>query len=120
MLLAAINAHWQAMQASGLDVTIRRGAMRTDDVRAVPGQYQFAVNEPDGSRTSWTSADWIMPAESYVINGERIVPRRGDRIVAGGTEYEVFAPQDDRVFRWMDGATKQLIRIHTREVEWNS
>lgn len=86
------------------------------------GRTAFRVSDHGRSRLEWSDRDYMVPVDQLKdTNGNRFQPARGDYIEetmpdpASTQRYEVFAPNDEKVWRYSD--TKFLLyRIHTKRV----
>lgn len=69
------------------------------------------------------SRDYLVLAEALVLEGQRILPERGDRICETEGDvaivYEVMAPGHEPPWRYSDPFRKTL-RIHTKHVDTES
>jgi hypothetical protein len=103
-------------------VTYVRGS-RTLDVSATIGKTLFEVDDGYGVLLRHESRDYLVLADDLVLDGQPIVPQRGDRVreVQGSTTfvYEVTAPGKEPAWRYSDPYRKTL-RIHTKQVESGS
>lgn len=100
-------------------VTYVRGG-RSADVLATIGRTTFEVDDGYGVLVRSESRDFLIQAEDLEIDGQRIVPQRGDRIrdaqASAVFVYEVTAPGQEPCWRWSD-AYHNTLRIHTKQVE---
>jgi hypothetical protein len=84
------------------------------------GKTTFEVDDGYGVLVRHESRDFLMLAAHLLIDGEPLVPERGDRIreAQGQTTfvYEVTAPGKEPCWRYSDPYRKTL-RIHTKQVE---
>ena len=76
--------------SSGDTIVYQRGSS-TVSITAVVGKTDGERMDSGGSAYSFTSTDFIIEAEDLVLDGEIILPQRGDRIVYGGGVYTVLA-----------------------------
>lgn len=96
---------------AGASATYRRGAS-TVSVTVVPGRTDADLVDDDGIATRMTADDWIVSAASITSLNE---PKTKDRIVVGGTTYEVISLGQEGCWRFTD-QTRTEYRIHTRRV----
>jgi hypothetical protein len=100
-------------------VTNVRGS-RTFDVSATIGRTTFEVDDGYGVLVQHESRDFLILAADLVLDGQAILPQRGDRIqeVQGSSTfvYEVTAPGNGPCWRYSDPYRKTL-RIHSKQVE---
>ena len=100
-------------------VTYRRRNAAVE-VRATPAATSYEADDGYGIVLETQARDYLVAAEDLVLEGERTLPERGDRIEevqVDGTH--VFAVTDlgrERHYRFCDPAGKTL-RIHTKHVE---
>lgn len=99
-------------------VTYQRGA-NSVDVKATIGRTIFEQADDFGVIQKTESRDFLVLAADLVLNGERVLPKAGDRVreVQGDQVfiYEVMAPGMEPPFRYSD-AYRQTLRIHTKHV----
>jgi len=99
-------------------VTYQRGT-NSVEVKATIGRTIFEQADDFGVIQKTESRDFLVLAADLVLNGERVLPKAGDRIreVQGdqGFVYEVMAPGTEPPFRYSD-AYRQTVRIHTKHV----
>jgi len=99
-------------------VTYQRGT-NSVEVKATFGRTIFEEADDFGVIQKTESRDFLVLAADLVLNGERVLPKAGDRIreVQGdqGFVYEVMAPGTEPPFRYSD-AYRQTVRIHTKHV----
>jgi hypothetical protein len=119
--LLRTGSDWLARQLKAhcsRTVIYRRGEQLVSVV-AVIGRSQFEAVSEDGIVTRFESRDFLIATLDLVLNGTKIEPRRGDRVVeeANGQvhEYEVSAPEQENVYRYCD-PFRELMRIHTKRV----
>lgn len=100
-------------------VTYQRG-LASIDVSATVGRTIFEVVGASGVAEKIESRDYLLLAADLIIDDERTLPNRGDRIreTVGSTSflYEVMAPGREPHFRYSDPYRKTL-RIHTKHVD---
>lgn len=116
------GARWLAdkQQAfASVPVIYRRGE-RSVSLLAVPAQSQGEQDVEGGAQVGWQQRDWIVVAKDLVIDGQRITPKRGDRIEQQqeGVAYvhEVMPPPGgEDAWRWSD-LNRVRLRIHTKQV----
>lgn len=99
-------------------VTYCRNAASVD-VAATIGKTVFEVSREYGVFEKYISRDYIIAVEALILEGEPILPVRGDQIREtrdGKTYvYEVMAPGNEPCWRWSDSYRRSL-RIHTKQV----
>jgi len=100
-------------------VTYRRGASSVQ-VAAMVGATRFEVDDGYGLVVEQEMRDYIIAAADLVLDGEQMLPERGDEILEerdGVTYvYEVMELGAQQHYRFCDPAGKTL-RIHTKHVE---
>lgn len=71
-----------------------------------------------GAAIVYGDRDYIIPIETLVIGGQRVEPKRGDRIretVAGVTRvFELVSQAGEPEWRWSDDE-RTAYRVHTKE-----
>lgn len=91
----------------------------TAEVRATIGRTVFEVSHEYGVFEKYISRDYIIAAGELLLNGEPILPARGDMIREtrdGRTYvYEAMAPGNEPCWRWSDSFRRSL-RIHTKQI----
>jgi len=106
------------VQFMTVPVTYCRDAAAVE-VRATIGRTVFKVASEYGMFEKYISRDYIIAAGELLLNGEPILPARGDQIreIQGSKTYvyEVMAPGNDPCWRWSDSYRRSL-RIHTKQV----
>lgn len=99
-------------------VTYQRSA-NSVQIKATVGRTVFEQADDFGVIQKTESRDFLVLAMDLVLNGERMLPKAGDRIreVQGDQAfvYEVMAPGTEPPFRYSD-AYRQTLRIHTKHV----
>lgn len=110
----------QARRASHMSrpVVYRRGSASVE-VYATIGSTTFQITDAQGVMLESTSRDYLIPAASLIIEGNRVDPRAGDQITESvdGREsvYEVMPFGPEPAWRFSDRYGKML-RIHTKLV----
>lgn len=103
---------------AGVLVTYVRGDSATELV-AVVGSTEFTV-AVDGTVTQVTSRDYLIEADTMVVDGQPIVPQAGDiiREERGSTtlSFEVRPFGHEPCYRESD-RNGLLLRIHTKQVD---
>jgi len=102
------------------EVIYRRGAEEVT-LKAVVGRTLLKLDDGYGGvRMEWTDRDFLIAAEDLILGGQRVLPKRGDRILEthdGKTlVFEVLAPGNEPEWRWSD-PHRTLLRIHTKLIE---
>lgn len=91
---------------------------RSVDLPATIGKTLFEVDDGYGVLVRHESRDFLVLAANLAIDGQPIVPERGDRIRESQGNatfiYEVTAPGKEPCWRYSDGFRKTL-RIHTKQ-----
>ena len=86
-------------------------------VPATIGRTVFEIAREYGPLEKTESRDFLITADALVLNGNPILPARGDRISERiGDQlmvYEVMAPGNEPEWRWSDPYHRTL-RIHTK------
>lgn len=108
--------------AAGVAVVYRRGVHEVQVV-AVPGRSEYEVDDGHSIVKSH-SRDYLIAAADLVLNGERVLPKRGDEVVEPCPDgvartHQVLGPQRGAEFDWSDSARTQL-RIRTKLVATES
>lgn len=104
-------------------VTYQRG-QDSVDVPATTGQTVFRFDDPSsygGATIRYVSRDFIVRVEHLTLDGVRVEPHRGDRVLetSNGTLYthEVMPPGgDEPEWRYSD-PQRTTYRIHTKLIE---
>ncbi len=88
-------------------------------VLATVGKTVFQIARDYGPFERFESRDYLVTAAELVLQGNLILPSRGDTIreTDGGKtyEYEVMAPGGEPDWRWSDDY-RQTLRIHTKRI----
>ena len=99
-------------------VTYQRGT-NSVGVKATIGRTLFEQADDFGVIQKTESRDFLVLTVDLVLNGERVLPKPGDRVreMQGDQVfiYEVMAPGTEPPFRYSD-AYRQTVRIHTKHV----
>lgn len=86
-------------------------------VPATIGRTVFEIAREYGPLEKTESRDFLIAAEMLVLNGNPILPARGDRITERVSDrlpvYEVMAPGSEPEWRWSD-PYRHTVRIHTK------
>lgn len=100
-------------------VTIRDGAAESGDVLATIGQTVIGFDLGNGIVQSWQTTDFLIQAEDFVLEGNEVLPCVGmtiTRTIRGNeVVFEVLNTDDGRCYRYSDDATREMLRVHTRE-----
>ena len=99
-------------------VTYCRGEQSVE-VQATVGRTVFDTADAYGVVERSESRDFLVTAADLVLDGQAVLPERGDRIREaqdGKTYvYEVMAPGKEPHYRFSD-VYRRTLRIHTRQV----
>jgi len=101
-------------QAGGVDIRYLRGSSEVELV-AVPGQSDIEGMGIDNEAIVAKADDWLIDAMDLWLDGLKSLPKRGDRILHDGHEYEVVQRGESACYRWTD-QTKQILRVYTVEI----
>ena len=100
-------------------VTYQRGR-RSVAVAATVGRTVFELDDGTGAVLKVESRDYLILAADLVLDGQRVLPAKGDRISEsqdGQTfVYEVVSVGDEPCWRYSDPYRKTL-RVHSTQVE---
>jgi hypothetical protein len=101
------------------EVVYQRGAGSVT-VRATIGRTLLRLDDGYGGVVmQWTDRDFLIPSSQLVIDGQSILPERGDQIheIQDGLRhtFEVLAPGREPHWKWSD-LYRSLLRIHTKQV----
>ena len=92
---------------------------RSVEIAATIGRTTFEVDDGYGVLVRHQSRDFLALAADLVLEGELVLPERGDRIrETQGQQvfvYEVMAPGKEPCWRYSDPYRKTL-RIHTQQI----
>jgi len=90
------------------------------EVQAAVGRTLFQVDNGAGVLESFESRDFLVRAADLVLDGEKALPERGDRIRETQDEtvyvYEVMAPGREPHYRFSD-PYRRTLRVHTKLVD---
>ena len=93
---------------------------RSVEITATIGRTTFEVDNGYGVLVRHQSRDFLALAAELILEGELVLPERGDRIreTQGDTTfvYEVMAPGKEPCWRYSDPYRKSL-RIHTKQID---
>ena len=110
-LASKLNSH------AGRSVVFRRGASHVA-VAATLGRKDFEADTLAG-RVYFRANDFLIPAASLVLDGQAVLPERGDRIeVAFGASaivFEVLAHDGVPPWEYAD-PHQHMLRIHTKRI----
>lgn len=116
------GSDWLADQLkahAGRTVTYRRGADAVA-VTATIGRTEFEVDDEFGVLRKFESRDFLIPAAELVLNGQTVLPERGDEIdetqESVAYTYEVMPPGKAPAFRYSD-PYRRTLRIHTKQTD---
>lgn len=110
MDMLAAGAAWlteRLSESASRTVTYLRGSTSSSLVATIARSTFEAANQ-SGVVETWESRDFLIAAGTLPY----AEPARGDRIVDGGTTYEVVTPRGVPLWHWAD-AFRTAIRIHT-------
>lgn len=111
-LTAKLNGH------AARPVVFRRGAAQVT-VAATLGRKDFEADTLAG-RLYFRASDFLIPAASLVLNGQNVLPERGDRIEvafgAGTVVFEVLAHDGVPPWEYAD-PHQHMLRIHAKRIE---
>jgi hypothetical protein len=103
-------------------VTYSRGSDSVE-VRATWGAKLLKLSGEFDVRIEWTDMDFCIKASLLVLNGEQVIPRRGDMIQLVINEeaqtFEVFPFGDEPPWRWAD-PHQSMVRVHTKRINSES
>jgi hypothetical protein len=106
-------------QHASRTVAYARGAL-TAQLPATIGKTVFEVDDGYGVLVSHESRDFLVLATDLILDGQTVLPQRGDRIKeTQGTVvfiYEVTTPGKEPVWRYSD-PYRQTLRIHTKQID---
>lgn len=109
----------QLKEHASRSVVYRRG---TDEVavQATIGRTLLKLDDGYGGvRMEWTDRDFMIHAADLVLNGNAVLPERGDLIHETQGDktfvYEVMAPGKEPAWRWSD-VFRKVLRIHAKQV----
>lgn len=121
MLTAGVS--WLSGQLQGnvaVQITYTRKGLAPLTLTATPGTSLLKVTDPSvGARVVRTDRDYIFPAASLVLGGNKVRPAKGDTITetlaSGNTETYTVLPYSDQepVFRYSDHE-ETIIRVRTK------
>lgn len=105
------------------EIVYQRG-LESVTVRATIGRTLLKLDDGYGGvLMQWTDRDFLIPASTLVISGQKILPQRGDLIIetqdAVQFSYEVLAPGREPPWKWSD-LYRTLLRIHTKQIQVQS
>ena len=119
------GAHQATLDHRGMAVIYEvRGGKATDPITVTPGRSRKVSQDSSGVSVIAWERDWIIDSDALMIDGKRIRPKVGDRIVvqppdAVGDEkeniYEVQRRSGEPCFQFI-GPYGDVIRVHTRKV----
>lgn len=109
----------QLKEHASRPVVYRRGADEVS-VQATIGRTLLKLDDGYGGvRMEWTDREFLIHADDLVLNGNAVLPERGDLIreTQGGKTfvYEVMAPGKEPAWRWSD-VFRKVLRIHAKQV----
>lgn len=100
-------------------VTYTRGEASAE-VAATIGKTVFRIDDQYGASIRSESRDYLILAAHLVLDGQVILPQRGDQIRESAGDqvwvYEVLGPGDEPCFRYSDPG-RLTLRIHTQQIE---
>lgn len=107
-------------------VTYQRGSSSVS-LQAVIGKSEGFVSREFGVREQWTCRDFLCAANDLVLDGERVEPMRGDRIVETALDendepvatitHEVLPPADKEPCWVFSDPQRVRYRVHTKQVQ---
>jgi hypothetical protein len=94
---------------------------RIDIAQAIIGETPIGFDFGQGGMLqSWQTTDFLIAREDLVLFGREVVPEPGMRIfrtIRGQTvPFEVRPVEDGRCYRNSDAVTREMLRIHTKEI----
>lgn len=109
----------QRTKHAAFTVQYVRGS-RSVEMPATVGKTTFEVDDGYGVLVRHESRDFLILAADLEMDGQSILPERGDRIrETQGTAvfiYEVSAPGKEPCWRYSD-AFRKTVRIHTKQID---
>jgi hypothetical protein len=99
--------------ATGVVVTVSRGAATTPNVVAVPGVSEHTYSQSDQVTTETQSRDFLFLLSYYRNNSAPTLPVGADTILADGITYDILSNAGEAYFRFCDN-NKQIIRVHCK------
>lgn len=91
----------------------------TINCTAVPGMTPIGFDLGNGILQTWQTQDFLIAVDELVLHGETVEPEQGMRIIrtvnGERVPFKVLATEDGRCWRWSDGVTRSMRRIHTKE-----
>jgi hypothetical protein len=97
----------------GVSVTLRSGESTTADVRAFKTLPQALEESEDGRFIDTESADFLIAATDFLIDGSAVLPADGMEIDWNGSTFEVRPLAGEPSWRWSDSLETRY-RIHTK------
>jgi len=112
--------HIKAIRAHGLDITYQDGETEVE-LKALPGRSRFTSADQRGAAViEFNDQDFILAADDLAVDGVRIEPRRGAKIlltVNGYTyTYDVQPYGAERHWRW-SGPGNAVRRVHGKLID---
>lgn len=102
------------LQQSAGDVIVYQRGSSTVSITAVVGATDGERMDAGGMAYSFTSKDFMIEASDLVLDGEIVVPSRGDRITYGGRSYTVVVMQTGEQPYRESGTGSSVYRVHTK------
>ena len=95
-----------AIRRAGEDIVYQKGD-RYRSLKAFVGRGRFAVEEVDGTRVTWETAEFVVAREDLPLESSE-EPTRGDIIQWRGRTYEVASPPGQPEVEELDPGGKVL------------
>ncbi|MDR0337077.1 MAG: hypothetical protein LBI18_08305 [Planctomycetaceae bacterium] len=98
----------------------RKGQVIAGDIPAIPAKSELPIDQTNAKTWMWSNKrNYIVKAESLIpqnaLYDEPIIPKVGDLIIEGKTEYEVINDENKQCYRPID-PENQYLRIYVQKL----
>lgn len=101
----------------GSTVRFIRGKLASDEFQARRGDREYtSIGHEYGIEVTILMRDFMLPIASVIIDGDRIEPRTGDRIIDNGETFEITPPDENRPSVELPPGSSDWL-VHTKKIK---
>ena len=98
-------------------VRLVRGKLASDEFQARRGDREYqSIGQEYGIEVTILMRDFMLPIASVIIDGDRIEPRTGDRIIDNGETFEITPPDENRPSVELPPGSSDWL-VHTKRIK---
>lgn len=102
------------LKQSAGDVIVYQRGSSTVSITAAVGATDGERMDAGGMSYSFTSTDFLIKSSDLVLDGEVVMPAKGDRITYDGRSYTVVVMQSGEKPYRESGTGSSVYRVHTK------